>query len=60
MYIFVDWLNANPWGWLALGLIVLALFIAWVARPVTWQDGESPVRNEEDRIGWGMFWRWFP
>lgn len=41
----------SVWVWLGLAVVLVAFFVWWMSRPVTWRDAEGPILNEDDVAG---------
>lgn len=40
------WLGHHPWAWGLIALVGIGCFVAWLAAPVTWQNGEGSIVDD--------------
>ncbi|MGC4043854.1 MAG: hypothetical protein QM758_08600 [Armatimonas sp.] len=44
------WLGHHPWAWALITLIGIGCFVAWLAGPVTWENGEGSIVEDGKRF----------
>jgi hypothetical protein len=42
-YGIAQWVASHPWAWGLVVLLGIGCFIAWLAGPVTWENGEGSI-----------------
>lgn len=52
----LEWLHRHPAGWIAVGILAIAAFVAWFNAPITWRDGEGDgVEGGDESASWLHF-----